>query len=361
MNPSTAVRTIAIRVFVALLAAFGFGTIFLIIQRLQQPDLDQVMRPAFVLLAFYAVAMVAFNITFFGLIEVWNRNRPASLLRLVPQALGAFLLSAVLSTWIGGHLILLVYPEVDVLGFSQYVMVSFYSLMFGVPVFLYLVVREYWQKALQRIREKELAEERLEKELLSARLQALQAQTNPHFLFNTLNSIAALISTDPGQAEATVERLAGLFRYAMDRHDGRFASLAEEVDVVKDYLAIEKVRFDSRLDCKVKIDPSVLQCRIPPLLLQPLVENAIKHGVARREEETRVEVRAEPASDHQLRLVVRNQGPAPAPEDLRKGVGLANLRSRCQALFGEGFSFRLTQETPGWTEAVLEIPREEPK
>ncbi len=227
-------------------------------------------------------------------------------------------------------------------------------------MFLYLAVRELWKKALERVREKELAEERLEKELLAARLQALQAQTNPHFLFNALNSIAALIATDPAQAEATVERLAGLFRYATDRHDGRSVRLAEEVAVVDDYLAIEKVRFGDRLQCRITVDPALLDCRVPPLLLQPMVENAVKHGVAVRECETVLEVTADVSLGEHRSDEGTQPGSGPGARNRVEGVGLQNLQSRCRALFGDRFRFSLIQASPGWTVAELEIPREEP-
>jgi LytS/YehU family sensor histidine kinase len=311
------------------------------------------------LLLLYIACMVAFTSLAFGLI---GRLHPAPALtpRLIVLAFFGFLISAVLSTWIGGRLIQFIYPGMDVLNIRQYLMVSLFTLTFGIPVFLYMAVRELWKSTLEKVREKEVAQERLEKELLAARLKALQAQTNPHFLFNTLNSIATLISTDPGRAEATVERLAALFRYALDQHDGQKVPLREEVQVVENYLAIEKTRFGDRLEYHLSIDPAALDCQVPPLLLQPLVENAVKHGVSKREEDTCVEVSVKAGPAGILRFLVRNRGPAPAPEELWRGVGLDNLRSRCRAVYGDAFRFSLRQLQPGWTQAELEIPLEEP-
>jgi sensor histidine kinase YesM len=325
------------------------------------------LRRAFTLLVFYVVCMLLLNTFLFGGItrlrrwqDLTGRRRSQDVtVGLVLLALAAFLVSAVLTTWICGHLILYIYPDMRVLGLDQYLMVSLCSAVFGIPAFLYLVVRELWKKALTRVREKEVAQERLEKELLAARLQALQAQTNPHFLFNALNSIAALITSDPKRAEATVERLASLFRYVTDRHDGCWVQLSEEIAVVEDYLAIEKVRFGDRLQWRVAVDPTLLGCRVPPLLLQPLVENAVKHGVATREDETTLEVVVGALPGDRLRMIVRNQGPPPAPEPEWRGVGLTNLRSRCRTLFAGRFRFDLSQVTPGWTAAALEIPRQE--
>lgn len=166
---------------------------------------------------------------------------------------------------------------------------------------------------------------------------------------------SAAIASDPAGAEAAVERLAALFRYAMDGRDVRLASLADEMGAIEDYLAIEKIRFGERLQLQTDIDPLLTDARVPPLLLQPLVENAIKHGVAQREDQTRVEVKAEAAGE-KLRFTVRNQGMAPGPEELWRGIGLRNLQSRCRTLFGEDYSFRLYEPAAGWIQAELVIP-----
>ncbi len=361
MKSSHPTRVIIKRMAFALFGALFFGGAFIMISAITSPSFStEAVRRGFVLLGLYGICMVALNTLFFAIIERRQRTQDLSF-GLIFQALLAFLTSAVLTTFIGGHLIRFFYPDVDVLGFGQYLLVSFYTMIFGLPVFLYMVVRELWKNALERVREKELTEERLEKELLAARLQALQAQTNPHFLFNALNSIAALIASDPAQAEATVERLAALFRYVTERHDGRWVPVEEEMAVIEDYLAIEKVRFGDRLNCRVFVDPSLLGYRVPPLLLQPLVENAVKHGVAAREDASTLEVLVEPADGDKVRMVVRNQGPPPVSEVDWRGVGLSNLSSRCRTLFGDRFRFRLSQGKPGWTEAELQIPREQAK
>jgi sensor histidine kinase YesM len=353
-------RVVGKRLLFALAGAMLFGGLFILVEAMREPAFSgEGVRRAFVLLAIYGICMVVLNTVFFALIERWSAPAWRISFSLIAQAFGAFLLAAVLTTWTGGHLIRLMYPEMNFLGLDQYVRIAFYCLAFGIPVFLYMVARGLWQSALEKVKEKELTQERLERELLAARLQALQAQTNPHFLFNALNSIATLIATDPARAEATVERLASLFRYALDRHDGRYVPLSEEIRVVEDYLAIEKTRFGDRLNSLIAVDSAVLALRLPPLLLQPLVENAVKHGVAQREDETAVEVTCESVPDGRIRLSVANDGPAPAPESGWSGVGLENLLSRCRTLFGSGFTFRLWQPRPGWTLAELEIPAAE--
>jgi hypothetical protein len=342
------------QILLTLLFGFAISGTFIVIEVLRYPHYPiENVRRMVVLSVFYSLSMTMFNLTLFPIIGRWHRRKELSI-SLIVQAFSIFLLAAILTVWIGGHLTLFIYPDFNVLHPQQYITASLYTMVIGIPVFLYLVVRDLWKKALQKVREKELAEERLEKELLAARLQALQAQTNPHFLYNALNSIAALIATDPAGAETAVERLASLFRYAMESHDGRSAALAEEIGVIEDYLAIEKIRFGERMQLQIAIDPSLLECRIPPLLLQPLVENAIKHGVSQREDPTAIEIKAE-AEGEKLRFIVRNQGLPPAWEDSR-GVGLRNMRSRCQTLFGENHTFRLFEAAPGWIEAELVIP-----
>jgi LytS/YehU family sensor histidine kinase len=115
---------------------------------------------------------------------------------------------------------------------------------------------------------------------LRSRLEMLKAQMNPHFLFNALNSVASLIPDEPQLAETTVERLAGVLQYTLLASQREFVTLEEELTVVRDYLEIEKARFDGRLQTPIDVSPDLYQRHIPPLLLQPLVENAVLHGLA---------------------------------------------------------------------------------
>jgi sensor histidine kinase YesM len=339
-----------------ILGGFVLGTIFFSLILLQYPHVPgREIRKGLVLLAIYVVTWSVLWQIVMPVIDRMKDRLPFA--RYIIFVFVVILLSALLVTWIAGHLILFIYPDFNVLRFTNYLTIASYSLLFGVPWVLYQVVRELWRNALQKVREKEVAGERLEKELLAARLQALQAQTNPHFLCNALNSIATLIAMDPASAENAVERLAGLFRYATDSHSGRFTPLADEIGVIEDYLAIEKIRFGERLNVQIAVDPSIEKCFIPPLLLQPLVENAIKHGVSQREEPTTIEITAKPSEGDQLRFIVRNQGAAPSPEESWTGVGLKNVQSRCRTLFGDTFRFRLTATSPGWVQAELVIPR----
>jgi two-component system sensor histidine kinase AlgZ len=173
---------------------------------------------------------------------------------------------------------------------------------------------------------------------LRAELGALRAQVNPHFLFNALNSIAALVRTRPAEAEAVTEHLADLFRYSLRASEQPSVTLAEEVASVETYLAIERARFRDRLQATVAVPEASLGLRVPSLILQPLVENAVKHGVSRVEGpcEVRVEVLATGGA---LVLRVTDTGPgfdeADAEVVLGRGVGLRNVRDRLRAHFGQ--------------------------
>jgi two-component system, LytTR family, sensor kinase len=177
-----------------------------------------------------------------------------------------------------------------------------------------------------------------------AQLRMLAYQLNPHFLFNTLNSIRALINEDRQRAREMVTALSGYLRYAMVERPLHVALLEEEVESVRGYLAIEKVRFEERLDVRVDVDPAALRCEVPAFLLNPLVENAVKHGAAGTTTAPLVvRVQARLVEPDRLMLVVENTGvwkgrgkTAPAAgngdDGLPGGVGLANVRARLRAL-----------------------------
>ncbi len=176
-----------------------------------------------------------------------------------------------------------------------------------------------------------------------AQLKMLAYQLNPHFLFNTLNSIRALINEDRSRARDMVTALSGYLRYALVERPLHVALLEEEVESVRGYLAIEKVRFEERLDVRMDIDPATLRCEVPAFLLNPLVENALKHGAADPGRPLVVRVKAWLVEPDRLRLMVENTGvwkgmrhsatdPGDKEDDTPGGVGLANVRTRLRAL-----------------------------
>ena len=178
-----------------------------------------------------------------------------------------------------------------------------------------------------------LREERLRHSLTEAELKALRAQVDPHFLFNTLNTIADLISSDAATAEAMTEQLAEFFRYTLARQGPGVSTLEQEFEFVRRYLAIEQVSFGDRLSVELRCEPSVARHPVPALLLQPLVENAIRHRLALRLNPGRLSVSAA-ADDRGIRISVEDDGVGMPPVKSGAGVGLRNVSDRIQAMYG---------------------------
>lgn len=183
-------------------------------------------------------------------------------------------------------------------------------------------------------RERELRETRLRHSAAEAELRALRAQVDPHFLFNTLNTIADLVSTDPARAEEMTERLAEFFRYTLARQDRMVSTLDEELAFTRRYLEIEQVRFGGRLRIAFSKDPSLGAETVPSLILQPLVENAVRHGLAPRREGGCVSISAS-RSNGALLLEVDDDGVGMQPACAASGIGLSNVRARLQGLYGD--------------------------
>lgn len=192
------------------------------------------------------------------------------------------------------------------------------------------------------LREREIAEARLRQAKTEAELSALQARINPHFLFNTLNSIAALIGEDPAKAEATTLQLSSLFRYALQANTRGVVPVEEEITIVRRYLEIEKVRLGDRLNYHIDVAPELDALDIPALLLQPIVENAIKHGIAPELQGGTLVVRGR-RQDDVAEFTVSDTGRGLQGEG-GLGVGLENVRQRLTALYGARASVALTRE-----------------
>jgi two-component system LytT family sensor kinase len=177
---------------------------------------------------------------------------------------------------------------------------------------------------------------RLETQLAHAQLDALKMQLNPHFLFNTLNSVSSLMYHDVEAADAMLTRLSDFLRLTLDRPMAQEIPLSEELDFVQRYLEIERIRFEERLRVRVDVTGGAEQVLVPALILQPLVENAIHHGIARSDDGGSIGIRAT-RDDGMLRLVVSDDVVC-APE-VRERVGLSNTRARLQALYGRQHEF----------------------
>lgn len=215
-----------------------------------------------------------------------------------------------------------------------------------------------------RWREASLREARLGEDLAHARLEALRAQLNPHFLFNALNAIVSLIDRDPAAAQTMTIRLADLLRATLAAGDVQQTSLREELDLTRRYLEIEQVRFADRLTVTWSIAPGLDDERVPTFALQPLVENAIRHGISRRPGAGRIEiVVAQRDADLVLRVTDDGMGLRPDATPLTRpgaGIALRNLRARLERLHGASASLTLTPGTVAGAVAEIRVPISSP-
>ena len=192
------------------------------------------------------------------------------------------------------------------------------------------------QSADDEARTAELRRSALETQQLATRLRLLQAQVEPHFLFNTLSNVRRLAQTDAGAGRAMLAQLARYLRAALPRMREHETTLADEIELVRAYLGLQQVRMGARLETEIEAPPALLDARVPPMMLATLVENAIKHGIAPLAEGGTIRISAQKA-DGALRLTVADTGRGLAGAASGTGVGLANIRARLAALYGGRF------------------------
>jgi two-component system, LytTR family, sensor kinase len=218
--------------------------------------------------------------------------------------------------------------------------------------------REYSERDRIRQREAEhLATEaaQLQAQLAQARLEALRMQINPHFLFNTLHAISALVERDPSGVRRMIARLSELLRYTLDTAASEEVPLRQELSFVKRYFEIMNVRFEGRLQLEESVATGVEEAVVPSLILQPLVENALKHGVSRSGGSGRVALAARREGDR-LVVSISDDGTGPPEQTSESGIGLANVRERLQQMYGDGGRFSLRTADAGGTIAEIAIP-----
>jgi two-component system, LytTR family, sensor kinase len=226
------------------------------------------------------------------------------------------------------------------------------------PQLLYyfaVVAAGFARDAFLRAQQQQAHAARLQTQLAEARLDALRMQVNPHFLFNTLHAISALVERNPAGVRKMIARLSELLRHTTDAHATQEVPLRDELDLLRRYLEIMEIRFQGRLTIDQRIDPRATDALVPNLILQPIVENALEHGVSRAKGEGRVEIAAERRGD-ELVLTVRDNGPG-LDESTRSGVGLTNTRARLAELYGERGTLDLApaEESKG-TVARITLP-----
>jgi sensor histidine kinase YesM len=236
----------------------------------------------------------------------------------------------------------------------------YYSLQFSSTLFTYYAILgaiyafDYYGK----YRAHELKASQLQSQLAQAQLQALKMQLHPHFLFNTLHAISSLMRRDVEAAERMIARLSDLLRLTLENVGAQETSLRQELEFLESYLEIEKTRFRDRLQVKMDIEPETLDARVPNLILQPLVENAVRHGVAPHAAPGLIEISAR-LKANKLELQVRDNGaglPDARRAQIKEGVGWANTRARLEQLYGAGAYFDLSNRDKGGLVVSLTIP-----
>jgi LytS/YehU family sensor histidine kinase len=218
----------------------------------------------------------------------------------------------------------------------------------------YQTLRQQLHSAMLELRSRQVEQERAYKLLAEARLSSLESRLHPHFLFNTLNSIAALIPRDPQRAEDTVGKLASLLRFSLASSSAGLVPLAQELKFVRDYLEIELTRFGPRLRYEIDVPETLMEVKTPPMALQLLVENAVKHVVSQRAQGADIRI-AGRLENGQARLEVIDDGPGFRLESISSDHGLGNLIARLQLLFTERGKLTVTRRD-NLTVVGLEFP-----
>jgi LytS/YehU family sensor histidine kinase len=218
---------------------------------------------------------------------------------------------------------------------------------------------DYYRRYRERERraaELKIAAAHLEAQLAQAQLDALKMQLHPHFLFNTLNTISVLMQDDVSAANRMLIRLGELLRVALKNETAQEVSLRQELEFLRGYLEIEQTRFQDRLQVDFDVEPEALDSLVPNLILQPLVENAIKHGIAPRAEAGTIRVEAK-RRNGRVRLVVRDDGSGfMEAKNQASGIGLSNTRARLEKLYGAEHSFEICSPDGGGLEVKVTIP-----
>ncbi|MCU1262863.1 MAG: signal transduction histidine kinase, LytS [Bryobacterales bacterium] len=229
--------------------------------------------------------------------------------------------------------------------------------LYATTVFAVTLPLKVWNNTRTEVKLEE--QERL---LMKARLEALTSQINPHFLFNTLNSVSSLIRTDPQQARVVVLKLSRILRRRLRNHDN-FVPLRDELEFISDYLSIEMTRFGEKLRFVKNVDPETLDILVPSMLLQPLVENCIRHGLSSKVEGGIITIETR-RLEHRLQIVVQDDGVGISEEKLatlfEQGIGVSNVTERLKVLFGNEHRIWIDSQPGRGTRIAIEIPEPEP-
>lgn len=282
----------------------------------------------------------------FRLSTRWNHN--SFILRLLKVSI-----SLTFATFIGviiaRSIFAVIYPELTKYGIFP----SWRNFLFSLSMTFTFGFGVYFYELSQtKLRQKAIDEEKAKTLATEAQLASLESRIHPHFLFNTLNSIAALIREDPILAEKTVEKLSALLRYSLDSNAKSLVTLEQELEITKKYLEIEKIRFEKRLAYKIECSPQFLGTKLPPLSLQTLVENSIKHIASKTSEKTEIEILVK-ENGSILLIEVHDNGKGFSAKNLKENHGLDNLQKRLQTIFGESGNLQFAENDQGYIALIL--------
>ena len=230
----------------------------------------------------------------------------------------------------------------------------------GIGIYMLIALISYALTYYRQLRESQLKTFQLEAQLSNAQLQALKMQLQPHFLFNTLHSISALMNKDSEAARKMITRLGDFLRLTLENSGTQEVTLEQEIAFLQCYLEIERIRFQDRLVTQVNVSEQTLDAKVPNLILQPIVENAIRHGIAPRSTLGLIEIHTE-RHNGTLRIQVRDNGPGlsdhrTSENVFKKGLGLANTEKRLEQLYGAEHVFDIGDDPRGGLLVTLEIP-----
>ncbi len=285
--------------------------------------------------------------------EAWRRSIFVHVLGTASVSLLHGLISTALNPW--------VWPDVRTPEPFRHTFQRSYFMSLGDDIFFYwtvLFLVQGWTY-YQRYRDRELRTSVLEAQLARAQLQALKVQLHPHFLFNTLNSVSELMHQDVHVAERVITRLSDLLRITLENIGAQEVTLRSEIDFVKGYLEIEQTRFQDRLKVVYDISPETLDARVPNLLLQPIVENAIRHGVSKSSQVGIITITTS-RQGGRMYLVIRDNGPGMRndgrPSTANFGIGLSTTRARLEGMYNKNQSFVLNNLPEGGLEVRIDVP-----
>lgn len=272
--------------------------------------------------------------------------------------ISTFVLSIVIWVYAGTHLLRVVFD--DDVAYLKFLEHSFnFRIMIGVVLYVLNFLFFFLLKTINQLHYKEEQEKRITKLLKETELEALKTQINPHFLFNSLNSINALTRSNPEKASDMILQLSDYMRYSLNQQNDRLTTLDHEIENLEKYLSIEKIRFGNKLNYSLIADDKALKMKIPPMLLQPLFENAIKHGLYSLTEGFYLNVEIS-ALEHNLKIEITNNFDRNFPSKEKNGVGINNVKNRLLNIYGRADLISITPHTSENTFVVsLNIPQYE--